>query len=100
MMPRIALRVKGVVASNGDVMAAAPDGTLVKIGRRREPVLPLSLMFHGIQASVAARLRVSKSVVSRVANGLKKSRRIEKALLSEARRIERLIQKARVGEVA
>lgn len=55
-------------------------------------------LYRGMQARVAARLEVSKSVVSRVANGLKKSRRIEKALLSEANRIERQVQKARTGK--
>jgi predicted XRE-type DNA-binding protein len=53
-------------------------------------------LYRGLQARVAARLGVNKSVVSRVSRGKKKSKRIEKALLSEARRIERSIQKARI----
>jgi predicted XRE-type DNA-binding protein len=56
--------------------------------------------YRGMQQKVAARLNVHKSVVSRVANGKKKSKRIEKALLSEARRIERSIQKDRIGKEA
>jgi DNA-binding MarR family transcriptional regulator len=56
--------------------------------------------YRGLQQKVAKRLKVHKSIVSRVARGLKKSERIEKALLSEARRIERSIEKARIGEEA
>jgi DNA-binding transcriptional regulator YdaS (Cro superfamily) len=55
-------------------------------------------LYRGMQARVAARLGVSKSVVSQVASGQKKSQRIEKALLSEARRIERRIEKLRAAE--
>jgi hypothetical protein len=63
------------------------------------PLLAHSL-FRGLQARVAKRLKVSKSMVSQVANRTKRSRRIEKALLSEARRIERSIGKPRDGKEA
>jgi predicted XRE-type DNA-binding protein len=56
-------------------------------------------LYRGLQARVAARLGVNKSVVSRVAAGRKRSKRIEKALLSEARKIERSIR-LRVGKEA
>lgn len=57
-------------------------------------------LYRGLQARVAARLGVNKSVVSRVASGQKRSRRIERALLSEARRIERAIRKSGLGKEA
>jgi predicted XRE-type DNA-binding protein len=56
-------------------------------------------LYRGLQARVAARLGVNKSVVSRVAAGRKRSKRIEKALLSEARKIERSIR-VRIGKEA
>jgi hypothetical protein len=63
------------------------------------PLLPYSL-YRGIQARVAKRLNVSKSMVSQVASRRKRSKRIEKALLSEARKIERLIRSDRDGKEA
>jgi predicted transcriptional regulator len=63
------------------------------------PVLAHAL-YRGLYSRVAARLRVSRAAVSQVASGKKKSRRIEKALLSEARRIERAIHKGRDGKEA
>jgi len=63
------------------------------------PLLAHSL-FRGVQARVAKRLKVSKSMVSQVAARKKRSRRIEEALLSEARKIERSIRKTRVGKEA
>jgi predicted transcriptional regulator len=57
-------------------------------------------LYRGLQARVAARLDVSRAAVSQVASGKKKSRRIEKALLSEARKIERSIRNSRVGKEA
>jgi predicted XRE-type DNA-binding protein len=66
-----------------------------------EALLARYKAYRGMQQKVAARLKVHKSVVSRVANGKKKSKRIEKALLSEARRIESSIQKKdRIGKEA
>jgi predicted transcriptional regulator len=63
------------------------------------PLLPYS-SYRGVQARVAKRLNVSKSMVSQVASRRKRSQRIEKALLSEARKIERSILKNRVGKEA
>jgi predicted transcriptional regulator len=60
---------------------------------------PYSL-YRGLQMRVAAKLGVSRSMVSRVASGQKRSKRVEKALLWEARRIERLIEKNRAGREA
>jgi transcriptional regulator with XRE-family HTH domain len=60
------------------------------------PLLAYSL-YRGLQTRVANRLGVSRSMVSQVAKGQKRSKRIEKALLSEARKIERSISKGRVG---
>jgi DNA-binding transcriptional regulator YdaS (Cro superfamily) len=62
------------------------------------PLLPYSL-YRGIQARVAKRLKVSKSMVSQVASRKRRSKRIEKALLSEARKIERSIG-SRIGKEA
>jgi predicted XRE-type DNA-binding protein len=61
-------------------------------------LLARTSFYRGVQARVAARLGVNKSVVSRVAGGKKRSKRIEKALLSEARKIERSIR--RIGKEA
>jgi hypothetical protein len=63
------------------------------------PLLPHSL-FRGLQARVAKRLNVSKSMVSQVASRRKRSKRIERALLSEARKIERSIRTDRDGKEA
>ncbi|HKV94907.1 MAG TPA: hypothetical protein VJW20_20345 [Candidatus Angelobacter sp.] len=49
---------------------------------------------------MAKKLKVSKSMVSQVARGTRKSKRIEKALLSEARKVERLIANRRAGKEA
>lgn len=57
-------------------------------------------LYRGLHSRVAARLGVSRAAVSQVASGKKKSRRIEKALRSEAKRIERAIQKGRDGKEA
>ena len=57
-------------------------------------------LYRGIQARVAKRLNVSKSMVSQVASRKKTSKRIEKALLSEARKIDRSIRNTRVGKEA
>lgn len=91
-----------------EIFAISPSGHLIRIGHARRPsrrkricrmaTLLNHSLYRGMQARVAARLGVSKSVVSRVASGQKRSRRIEKALLSEEKRIERQIQKARAGK--
>jgi predicted transcriptional regulator len=58
------------------------------------------LLKKGMQARVAKRLKISKSMVSQVASRKKRSKRVEKALLSEARGIERLVRNIRVGKEA
>jgi predicted XRE-type DNA-binding protein len=75
-------------------------GNKVNPNRSTDGLLLAHSLYRGLQARVAARLQVSRSVVSRVASGRKSSKRIEKALLSEARKIERSIQKSRAGKEA
>jgi predicted transcriptional regulator len=65
-----------------------------------EAFLARHFLYRGLHSRVAARLKISRSMVSQVARGKKRSKRVEKALLSEARKIERSIRKTRVGKAA
>jgi hypothetical protein len=47
-------------------------------------------LYRGIYSRVAQQLGVDRSYVSRVANGQRRSLKIEKALLKEIKRIEKL----------
>ena len=53
-------------------------------------VLVRHSLYRGIYSRVAQQLGVDRSYVSRVANGQRRSAKIEKALLKEINRIERL----------
>ena len=53
-------------------------------------VLVRHSLYRGIYSRVAQQLGVDRSYVSRVANGQRRSPKIEKALLKEINRIERL----------
>ena len=56
-------------------------------------VLVRHALYRGIYSRVAQQLGVDRSYVSRVANGQRRSAKIEKALLKEINRIERLSRK-------
>jgi hypothetical protein len=51
-------------------------------------------LYRGVYSRVARRLQVHRSLVSRVARGEKKSKRVQRALAYEFRRVERLSQAA------
>jgi len=50
-------------------------------------------LYKGLYSRVAKRLKVSPTIVCNVANGRKRSKRIDAALVAELRRIEREIEK-------
>lgn len=50
-----------------------------------------TVLYRGMQSRIAAALGVHRSLVSRVARGEKKSRRVKQALAKEIRRIENLL---------
>lgn len=54
------------------------------------PVLVRHSLYRGIYSRVARELGIDRSYVSRVANGLRRSKKVEAALLREIKRIERL----------
>jgi hypothetical protein len=56
-------------------------------------VLVRPSLYRGIYSRVAQRLGVDRSYVSRVANGQRRSAKVEKALLKEINRIEKLSRK-------
>lgn len=53
-------------------------------------VLVRHALYRGIYSRVAQKVGVDRSYVSRVASGQRRSAKIEKALLKEIQRIERL----------
>jgi transcriptional regulator with XRE-family HTH domain len=53
-------------------------------------VLVRHSLYRGIYSRVAQQLGVDRSYVSRVANGQRRSAKVEKALLKEINRIEKL----------
>lgn len=55
--------------------------------------IPRPGLYYGLYSRVARQLGVTPSVVRKVAIGLRKSRRIRKALQAEIRRIERAVSK-------
>lgn len=56
-------------------------------------VLARHSLYRGIYSRVAQQLGVDRSYVSRVANGQRRSAKVEKALLKEINRIEKLSRK-------
>ena len=56
-------------------------------------VLVRHSLYRGIYSRVARGLGIDRSYVSRVANGQRRSARVEKALLKEIKRIEKLSRK-------
>ncbi len=53
-------------------------------------VLARHSLYRGIYSRVAQQLGVDRSYVSRVANGQRRSAKVEQALLKEIKRIEKL----------
>jgi len=58
------------------------------------PVLNRHQLYRGVYSRVAKQLGIDRSYVSRVASGERKSDRVEKALLREIQRIERVIKRS------
>lgn len=56
-------------------------------------VLVRHTLYRGIYSRVARELGIDRSYVSRVANGQRRSAKVEKALLKEIKRIEKLSRK-------
>lgn len=50
-------------------------------------------LYRGIYSRVARQLGLDRSYVSRVANGQRRSKKVESALLKEIKRIEKLSRK-------
>jgi transcriptional regulator with XRE-family HTH domain len=57
------------------------------------PVLNRHRLYRGIYSRVAKQLGIDRSYVSRVASGERKSERVEKALMRELQRIEKMMKK-------
>jgi transcriptional regulator with XRE-family HTH domain len=57
------------------------------------PVLNRHQLYRGVYSRVAKQLGIDRSYVSRVASGERKSEKVERALLREIQRIEKMIKR-------
>lgn len=57
------------------------------------PVLNRHQLYRGIYSRVAKELGIDRSYVSRVASGERKSDRVQKALVRELQRVEKMMKK-------
>lgn len=58
-----------------------------------KPVLNRHQLYRGIYSRVAKQLGIDRSYVSRVASGERKSEKVERALMREIERIEKITKK-------
>lgn len=56
------------------------------------PVLNRHQLYRGVYSRVAKQLGIDRSYVSRVASGERKSEKVQKALMRELQRIDRLVK--------
>jgi hypothetical protein len=57
------------------------------------PVLNRHQLYRGIYSRVAKQLGIDRSYVSRVASGERKSEKVQKALMRELQRVEKMMKK-------
>jgi len=68
------------------------NGDRPQHGNTKKSALTRHSLYRGVYSRVARQLEVDRSFVSRVANGQRRSARVEAALRKEIARIERVLK--------